>query len=179
MNRRRLYSEMFGVLMALCLNGTSLAMADQLQPPTAIPADMAVPDGNRLFLIVHAVGTQNYTCTGSGTWGAAVPQADLFDDDGRLIGTHFAGPTWQLKDGSSVVGSKIVVHNVDGAIPWLLLKEVSTTVGPDGDRLSSTTYIQRILTTAGTAPATPCSPGATASVPYTAYYLFYRSSTGN
>jgi hypothetical protein len=65
------------------------------------------------------------------------------------------------------------------AIPWLLLKAVSTSAGPDGDRLVPTTFIQRVHTIGGLPPAGPCTAGATASVPYTADYYFYRSSTGN
>src|SRR5262245_13971456 len=93
---------------ALCCTLCSLssALADSLQP-VDVPAAIAVPAGNRLFLIVHAVGTQNYTCTGTGAWSAAVPKADLFSDNTHQVGTHYIGPTWQLQDGSSVVGQKI------------------------------------------------------------------------
>jgi hypothetical protein len=143
--------------------------------PPDVPSEIQVPAGNKLFLLAHAIGTQNYTCTGAGTWGPAVPAADLFDKHGKKIGTHFGGPTWQYKDGSSVLGTKVAGATVSpDAIDWLLIKKVSTTIGPDGgDRLSDTTYIQRINTTGGLAPAGACVSGTTASVPYTADYYFY------
>ena len=65
------------------------------------------------------------------------------------------------------------------AIPWLLLRTVSTTPGPDGgDRLTHTTYIQRVNTTGGLAPASGCDAaalGAASNVPYTADYYFYKA----
>jgi hypothetical protein len=38
-----------------------------------------------------------------------------------------------------------------------------------------TTYIQRLYTAGGLAPANPCDPLTTANVPYTAVYYFYRA----
>ena len=162
---------------------TLIATFTHLDPPD-VPPEIQVPAGNKVFLKVHAVGTQNYTCNGSGAWGPAVPAADLFNKHGHLVGTHFAGPTWQYKDSSSVVGVKLAGVFVPPppapavAVPWLLLQEVSTNCGPDcGNKLTHTTYIQRINTTGGLAPAGACVTGATASIPYTADYYFYRAAT--
>ncbi len=158
------------------------ALADHVVPPT-VPAALQVPVGNQVHLVGHAVGTQNYACTAPNTWTFVGPQATLYDDHGHQIATHFAVPgsnppvpEWQANDGSSVVGHKLAAAIVDPtAIPWLLLGAASTSTGPDGgDRLSGTTYIQRVNTTGGLAPATPCNPGDTANVPYTADYYFYQ-----
>lgn len=153
------------------------AGADRILPPE-VPTDLVVPAGNKVFLVAHAVGTQNYTCTG-GAWGPAVPDAQLFGNNGHQIGTHYAGPTWEFLDGSTAVATRMAAAPVPGAIPWLLLRVVSTTTGPDGDRFTSTTYIQRVNTTGGTAPAGSCTDGATANVPYTADYYFYRAGSDN
>jgi len=154
------------------------------EDPPVVPPEIQVPVGQKLFLKVHATGTQNYTCNGSGAWGPSVPAADLFNKHGTQVGTHFGGPTWQYLDGSSVLGTKIAGVFVPPppapatAIQWLLLQKVSTTIGPDGgDRLARTTYIQRINTTGGLAPAGACITGTTASIPYTADYYFYRLAT--
>ena len=92
--------------------------------------------------------------------------------------THFAGPTWQAKDGSRVVGQVEAPFPVDGAIPWLRLAAASTAAGPDGDRLVDTTFIQRIATTGGLAPtAALCNSataGTVAEIPYTADYYFWK-----
>jgi hypothetical protein len=96
--------------------------------------------------------------------------------------THFAGPTWQARDGSAVVAARFAgVPGSEGAIEWLLLETRSTTPGPDGDRLTRTSYIQRVNTKGGVAPDSGCDAttvGAPASVPYTADYVFYWQKSG-
>ena len=69
------------------------------------------------------------------------------------------------------------------AIPWLLVRATSTASGPDGgDRLTATTYIQRVNTTGGLAPKTGCNASAvgdTTEVPYTSDYYFYKAEGSN
>jgi hypothetical protein len=102
----------------------------------------------------------------------------VLDKHGKRLMTHFAGPTWRAKDGSEVVGRVETRAAVDGAIPWLRLVASSTSDGPDGDRLARTTFIQRVETAGGVAPAGPtCNEqtvGMTAEVPYTAVYAFWK-----
>ena len=67
------------------------------------------------------------------------------------------------------------------AIPWLLLDVVGAQDGPtDGDKLSETTFIQRLNTTGGVAPATGCAQstdvGTRAFIPYKADYFFYKAT---
>lgn len=159
------------------------AHAEWLPRPLDVPAPIQVPAGNDPFLLGHASGTQRYMCqpTSAGyAWTLVEPEATLFDDEGTPITTHFSGPTWQAWDGSAVVGARVEGVTVStSAIPWLLLRATSTTTGPDGgDRLTGTTYIQRVNTTGGLAPLTGCdatAAGATADVPYTSDYYFYKN----
>ena len=143
-------------------------------PPPSVPFPIQVLDGSKVFLIGHAVGVQIYSCNGT-VWSSAVPRANLFDDQGKLIITHFAGPTWETKDGSMVVGHAEASVTPDlTAIPWVRLSAVSTTPG----RLGNTTNVQRIATTGGhTPPAADCNAttaGTVAEVPYTADYYFWK-----
>ena len=152
----------------------SLVRAQAGPPPASVPDPIRVPDGSKVFLIGHAVGVQIYSCTGTG-WSFVAPKANLFDDQGELIVTHFAGPTWQTKDGSMVVGHAEASVSVDPtAISWVRLSAASTTPGQLGD----TTIIQRVATTGGLAPpAADCNAeraGTVAEVPYTADYYFWR-----
>jgi hypothetical protein len=156
-----------------------LAYADSPPPPT-VPQAIQVPSGNVPFLLGHATGTQNYTCqrssTGSGfAWTFVEPEATLVNDSGKQIMTHYAGPTWETKDGSTVVGARVDGVTVStSAIPWLLLRATSTTPG----QLTTTTYIQRVNTTGGLAPTGGCNGahlGDALNVPYTADYYFYKS----
>jgi hypothetical protein len=142
-----------------------------------IPQQLQPPAGEQAFLQVHAKGDQIYTCKGEGVqvmWTLKAPDAKLFDKDGKPIGKHFAGPTWQANDGSSVMGKAVanVSPNAD-SIPWLLVKAVSH----DGSGvLSPTTSIQRLNTQGGKAPASGCDAShldQEIRVPYSADYFFY------
>lgn len=150
----------------------------------SVPITLQPPTGNVAYLLGHATGVQIYTCTVSGasfSWGSSIPAATLYNAEGDQIATHFAGPTWQANDGSTVVGHKLQSVTVTpDSIPWLLLSATSTTTGTTGgDTLSETTYIQRLFTRGGLAPAaSSCNVGtvsSVASIPYTAIYVFFEA----
>jgi hypothetical protein len=165
----------FKLLLAAIL--AAAVAAPSVADAQAVPGAIKVPVGNKAFLTAHAVGVQIYACNGT-AWTLTGPRADLYDDHGNLVATHFAGPTWQSKGGSAVIGKRENGATVDAAsIDWLLLSATSTTPG----RLGGTTYIQRINTTGGRANATDCNAataGATVEVPYTADYVFWRAHHG-
>lgn len=164
----------------------ALAALPQAQPAHAatpgpdVPTTIEVPAGHKVFLVGHAVGVQIYSCDPTAGWALVAPRANLYDDRGNLVATHFAGPSWQAKDGSTVVGTVEKRAPVPDSIPWLRLAATSTTVGPDGNRLTDTRYIQRVATTGGVAPAaTECTTGTAgnrAEVPYTADYYFWKAT---
>jgi Protein of unknown function (DUF3455) len=170
------------VALAAALPLAQAAHAGPAEPD--VPGKIQVDEGNKLFLVGHAVGEQIYTCNATSlSWGPATPRADLYDDNGKVIIKHFGGPSWQARDGSTVVGKRVDGVTVDSsAIPWLLLAADSTAAGPDGDRLEGTTYIQRIATTGGLAPAASQCNASTAGdvveVPYTADYYFWKGTDG-
>jgi hypothetical protein len=82
---------------------TSLPMrayADAVTPPP-VPANIQVPAGNKVFLVGHAVGTQNYSCLPAGVdaaghprfaWTLFTPQATLFADNRKEVITHYFSP---------------------------------------------------------------------------------------
>ena len=152
----------------------------KLKAPS-VPANLVVPDGNRLAFRLNAVGVQIYACQANTAgvlgWAFQAPEADLFNARGRFAGKHYKGPTWEGLDGSTVVGSKLAASPVDAtAIPWLLLQATSHT--GDG-RMSEVTFIQRLNTVGGLAPSTGCDDahvGVMARVDYTAVYYFYEAS---
>jgi hypothetical protein len=88
-------------IMTGILIGTAALTADADQ--TAL----APPRVSELLFEVMADGVQIYTCEAKERgleWSFKAPQANLFDNQGRPTGTHFAGPTWKMDDGSAVVG---------------------------------------------------------------------------
>jgi hypothetical protein len=158
----------------------SEAASSKCAPPVPNAA-LQVPAGNHLAFSFDAIGVQIYTCTATATgtaWVFSAPEATLYNEGGQVAGTHYAGPTWQADDGTTVVGARVAGATVDASsIPWLLLRAVSHT-GDDG-RMSDVSYIQRLDTTGGLAPASGCDAdhvGSVARVDYTATYYFYRPS---
>jgi hypothetical protein len=194
-NRRTLFTS-------VTISIVALTIAAQATGPvivsSAVPSNLEVPEGNTAFLTAHARGTQNYVCllkSGGFAWTFYGPQATLFDDSGNQLITHFLSanaaengtprPTWQDSSDTSLAWAAAIQASTDsnfvapGAIPWLLLQVVGTEYGTTlGDKLTSTTYIQRVNTLGGVAPADGCSlaadVGRKALVPYTADYVFYR-----
>ncbi len=136
---------------------------------------LEVPAGNQLAFHAYAKGVQVYRWSGS-AWIFDAPIADLFADvEGNgTVGIHYAGPTWKSVSGSKVVGAAIERCTVDpNAIPWLKLAKV-TAEGPG--IFQDVTFIQRVNTVGGTAPANPGNfPGEVKQVAYTAEYLFFRA----
>jgi hypothetical protein len=145
--------------------GVDLADCDSLR----------VPEPSTLAFHAFATGVQIYRWSGS-AWVFVAPSAQLFADAGGngVVGTHFAGPTWESNSGSTVVGAVLKrCPGAPNAIPWLLLRAVSAE-GPGV--FSRVTHIQRVNTVGGNAPAAAGTvTGETASVPYTAEYFFYRA----
>jgi hypothetical protein len=146
------------------------APAGAKEPPK-IPAAIAVPAGHKLYMRAHAVGVQIYACDGT-AWSFVAPRAKLTAGKDKL--THFAGPTWKHRDGSTVVGQVVANAPRKRTIPWLLLSTTATERG----KIAKTTYIQRINTTGGLMPdarlCTPSTAGTQREVRYTADYLFWK-----
>jgi hypothetical protein len=160
-------------LLAGCMGANAETMT--------MPDTLKVPETQALSLEVHATGVQIYECKANKDdstrfeWVFKAPQADLFDSGGKKIGKHYAGPTWESEDGSSVVGELKAKDNGPdpNAIPWLLLSAKSTA---GNGVFGKTQSIQRVNTVGGKAPAEGCSQaqaGKEARVAYTAIYRFY------
>ena len=69
--------------------------------------DAIAAHGETLVATVHAVGAQVYECkadaSGKLVWQFREPIATLLDD-GKTVGRHYAGPHWEMADGSTVNG---------------------------------------------------------------------------
>jgi hypothetical protein len=152
--------------------------------PAGVPASLAPAADQTIKARHNAVGVQVYMCGTTPTnstpaWLFVNPQANLMNDGGRFVGTHFIGPVWQGHDGSSVTGAKVAGATVDPtALPWLLLK---ATAHADAEGFfDDVTSIQRLATVGGNAPTTGCDAttlGTILQVPYSAEYVFYKTKT--
>ncbi len=166
----------FAVVVLLSGGGGS-AVARLPDAPEALrpPADQV------LALDALATGVQIYECSAGQDqpprfdWVFKAPEAELFDGKGRKVGRHYAGPTWESTDGSTVVGEvKARDAGPDpSAIPWLLLSAKSNSGSGVFSQIKS---IQRLQTAGGKAPSAPCSRDnaqQVVRVRYRAAYYFY------
>lgn len=123
-------------------------------------------------------GVQIYRCAAQEAgfaWKLKAPEATLTDASGRVMGRHFAGPSWQATDGSVVVGKAVAAGSVagGGAVPWLVVQAVSHA---GAGVFADVSYVVRTQTTGGVAPAAGCGAGhagAEARVRYSASYIFF------
>jgi hypothetical protein len=153
--------------LAVILSGA--AMAD-------VPEGIAVP-GATTVAHMQAEGEQIYECqpdaNGGLSWQFREPVAVL-REHGQVVGKHFAGPTWTLEDGSSIIGK--VTGRAAAAtpkdIPLLRLEVVSRS---GSGRLDAVIAIQRLNTQGGTLTGSCNQAGGRIGVPYTADYAFLQS----
>jgi hypothetical protein len=158
---------------AAALVALAWATAGHAQTPPAIPGPIAAPD-LAVVATLHAQGAQIYECRagtdGRLAWAFREPIATLLEG-GRTVGRHYAGPGWELADGSVVTG-RVTGRSPGrdaGDIPWLRL-DVAERRG--AGRLTPVSVIQRIDTAGGVAEGDCPTAGALRSVPYAADYVF-------
>ncbi len=162
-----------GCVCAATLIAATIASA---QTPDAI----AVP-GEALVATIHAQGAQVYECaadaSGKLAWKFREPIATLLVD-GKTVGRHYAGPNWELSDGSAVAAK--MAGRAPGAsaadIPLLKLEVVSRR---GAGLLASVATIQRLNTKGGVAEGACPQAGAFLSVPYSADYAFYKKMSAS
>jgi Protein of unknown function (DUF3455) len=146
-----------------------------LAAETPLPGAIAAP-GETVVLSAHAEGAQVYECKagadGKLAWAFREPIATLLVD-GKTVGRHYAGPNWELSDGSAVVGR--VIGNAPGVAPndiaWLKLSVVSQR---GSGLLTGVTTVQRINTKGGKLEGACDKAGSFSSAPYSADYVFLR-----
>ncbi|MCR6484680.1 DUF3455 domain-containing protein [Amycolatopsis sp. OK19-0408] len=152
---------------ALLVGGAATASASPA--PAKVPDAIKVPAGNRALASYAAEGVQIYGCT-AGAWTLIQPAAVL-SRHGKPVALHSKGPVWtSIVDGSTVGAAAAASSPREGAIPQLLLKANLNT----GDGIfGKVTYVQRLNTRGGVAPAGTCADGAQTAVRYSADYTFW------
>jgi Protein of unknown function (DUF3455) len=148
-----------------------------------LPAAVQVPAGNKVALETVGVGQITYQCSPKKDmadqfeWVFAGPNAALNDRSGKAIGKYYGPPaTWESHDGSKLTGAQVAVSpSSAGNIPLQLVK-ANAAMGSGA--MTGVTYIQRVATKGGVAPAAPCNVGVVGSkqiVNYQADYIFYKA----
>ena len=166
-------------LLAACAGGPAKPMFSQ----DGMPAEVRVPAGNQVALETVGMGDITYECRdkanapGQFEWVFVGPNAALNDRGGKQLGKYYGPPaTWESMDGSKITATQLAVSPAGaGNIPLQLVKANPAT---GSGAMNGVTYIQRVATQGGVAPATPCVAGTKGNkqvVKYQADYIFWKA----
>ncbi len=170
-------------VLAACASGPAPMMAKPFMQD-ALPATVQVPAGNKVFMETVGVGEITYECrakanmAGQFEWVFVGPDARLMDRSGKQVGKYYGPPaTWESMDGSKLTGAQVAVAPAAaGSIPLQLVK-ANPAMGMGA--VTGTTYIQRVATQGGVAPAMACDAagmGKKQIVKYQADYIFWKAA---
>lgn len=148
-----------------------------------LPEPVRVPAGHMQTLETIGTGEITYECrekkdmAGAFEWAFVTPVATLWDMQQKNIGKYYGGPTWEANDGSKVTGKQVAIAPAaSGNIPMQLVK-ADPAMG--NGAMTGVTFIQRLDTKGGTAPAMTCdasNKGTKQQVGYSAKYVFYKQN---
>jgi Protein of unknown function (DUF3455) len=164
------------IALSACAGAPMMMKVDN----AALPEPVRVPAGQKLMMSTTGVGEITYECrekkdmAGAHEWAFVAPVATLYSGDRKTVGKYYAGPTWEANDGSKVTGKQLAVAPAaPGSIPLQLVK---TDPAMGAGAMAGVSYIQRLNTKGGVAPAVACdamSKGKRQQVAYEADYVFY------
>jgi hypothetical protein len=176
----RIRPHTFAALMIISCSTASFAQPNFDQ--STLPDAVRVPIGHRVALETVGVGEITYECrdkkeaAAQFEWAFVGPVAVLNDRSGKAIGSYYGPPaTWKSTDGSMVTATQLAVAPASaGNIPLQLVKANPAT---GSGIMTGVTYIQRVATKGGVAPAMTCdasSKGKREVVKYQADYILYK-----
>lgn len=168
------------VCLLASLGPTAFAAVDN----ASLPEPVRVPTGHVAKMETLGVGEITYECrekkdmAGQTEWVFVAPVATLYDMNRKVVGKYYGGPTWEAMDGSKVTGKQVAVAPASMArsIPLQLVK-AEPAMGAGA--MQGVTYIQRLDTRNGVAPASACdmaNKGKQEKVGYEAKYVFYGAN---
>lgn len=148
---------------------------------SGLPAAVQVPSGHKVAMETVGTGEITYQCrekqgaAGAYEWVFVAPKAGLNDRAGTRVGSYYGPPaTWESMDGSRITGTQVAVAPAgSGSIPLQLVK-ANPAMGEG--TMTGVSYIQRVATRGGVAPAAACSAataGRNEVVKYQADYIFW------
>ena len=148
-----------------------------------LPAAVQVPAGHKVAMETVGVGQITYECRAKKDmagheWVFVGPDAKLMSRGGKTIGKYYGPPaTWESMDGSKLTGTQVAVApGAAGAIPLQLVK-ANPAMGMGA--MQGVTYIQRVATQGGVAPAMLCDGskvGTQQIVNYQADYILWKAA---
>jgi Protein of unknown function (DUF3455) len=167
-------------VLAACASSPTMTSYSQDMLPDAVK----VPAGHKVAMETVGAGEITYECrektgaTGQFEWVFVGPKATLMDRRGSTVGKYYGPPaTWEANDTSKLTGTQVAVAPaMAGSIPLQLVK-ANPAMGSGA--MSGVTYIQRVATAGGVAPAMACNEqgkGMKQTVTYRADYIFWKAA---
>lgn len=166
-----------GCAALLAASTLSFAAVDNMK----LPEPVRVPAGHMQTLETIGTGEITYECrekkdmAGAYEWAFVAPVATLWDMQQKTIGKYYGGPTWEANDGSKVTGKQVAIAPAPAGNISLQLVKADPAMG--NGAMTGVTFIQRLETKGGVAPAMACgstNAGAKQQVWYQAKYVFYK-----
>jgi hypothetical protein len=173
------------VALSACASNMNAAapMSSMMVSQDSLPDTMKVPAGHKVAMETVGVGEITYECradkdmAGKYAWVFAGPDAKLLDKSGKQVGKYFGPPaTWEAMDGSKITGKQLAVS--PGGAGNIPLQFVQANPAMGMGAMTGVTYIQRVKTMGGVAPASACAAGNLGSkqiVKYQADYIFWKA----
>ncbi len=169
-------------VLSACASGAM--MTPPMFSQAALPDAVKVPAGHKVAMETVGAGEITYECrektgaAGSYEWVFVGPNATLSDRAGKSVGRYYGPPaTWEAADASKITGTQVAVAPATaGSIPFQLVK-ANPAMGMGA--MSGVSYIQRVATQGGVAPATACTAqgkGMKQTVTYRADYIFWKAA---
>jgi len=148
-----------------------------------LPAAVQVPAGHKVAMETVGVGQITYECRAKKDmagheWVFVGPDAKLMDRMGKQVGKYYGPPaTWESMDGSKLTATQLAVAPAAaGSIPLQLVK-ANPAMGMGA--MQGVSYIQRVATQGGIAPAMMCDGSQVGNkqiVNYQADYIFWKAA---
>jgi hypothetical protein len=171
-------------LSACASNMSANPMPSMMYSQDSLPDTMKVPAGHKVAMETVGVGEITYECradkdmAGKYAWTFAGPDAKLLDRSGKQVGKYFGPPaTWEAMDGSKITGKQLAVS--PGGAGNIPLQFVQANPAMGMGAMTGVTYIQRVKTMGGVAPASTCgmaNMGEKQIVKYQADYIFWKAA---
>ena len=176
---------LLGAAAALTACGSMSSPAAPAFNQSSLPATVQVPAGQRIAMETVGAGDITYECRAKKDmpsafeWVFVGPDAKLMDRSGKVVGRYYGPPaTWESNDGSKVTATQLAVAPASaGNIPLQLVK-ANPAMGMGA--MQGVTYIQRVATQGGVAPAAACTAanaGQKQVVKYQDDYIIWKAAS--
>jgi hypothetical protein len=150
-------------------------------PSLGFFSNIKVPSDREPVLQLSAQGVQIFRCEkrdAGFAWVFRQPEAELFDESGKLVARQGASFSFEHVDGSRLLSTVAAYDEAPKAtdLRWLLLSTRSFGKGA----FEGVTHVQRVSTQGGMPPAKCASNqlGQLLRVDFSSDFVFYRPRTG-